>query len=404
MPGTAPGLSSPKPPAAPPGFTRGFPEAEFRARTARAQSLMAEAGLDALLLTTEPDIRYVTGFLTRFWESPTRPWFVVLPAVSDPVAVIPAIGADLMARTWITDIRAWPSPNPGDDGVTLLAETIAGFVPGTGRLGTPMGPETHLRMPLESWRALAQALAPRTISGDAGILASLRAIKSPAEIAKIQAACDVASRAFGRVPEIASVGTPLSSVFRRFQALCLDEGADWVAYLAGGAGQGGYADVISPATEAPLAPGDVLMLDTGLVVDGYFCDFDRNFAVPPVSSETDAAHARLIDAFEAGLAAARPGARAADLFHAMDGILTGGSAPPGRLGHGLGMQLTEGLSLIPQDETVLAPGMVLTLEPALALPSGRILVHEENIVIAEDGARLLSSPAPRAMPRLQAAL
>ena len=71
----------------------GFRDAEFRARCARAQELMDQAGLAALLLTTEPEIRYYTGFLTRFWESPTRPWFVVLPAKGAPIAVIPSIGA-----------------------------------------------------------------------------------------------------------------------------------------------------------------------------------------------------------------------------------------------------------------------------------------------------------------------
>ncbi|MCB1359057.1 MAG: aminopeptidase P family N-terminal domain-containing protein, partial [Maritimibacter sp.] len=47
-----------------------FPAVEFRARTLRLQEAMAAAGLDALLLTTPPDVFYVTGFLTRFWESP----------------------------------------------------------------------------------------------------------------------------------------------------------------------------------------------------------------------------------------------------------------------------------------------------------------------------------------------
>ncbi|MEL6280767.1 MAG: aminopeptidase P family N-terminal domain-containing protein, partial [Pseudomonadota bacterium] len=56
---------------------RGFPAEEFRARVARAQQRMAAADLEALLLTTEPDVRYFTGFLTRFWESPTRPWFLL---------------------------------------------------------------------------------------------------------------------------------------------------------------------------------------------------------------------------------------------------------------------------------------------------------------------------------------
>jgi Xaa-Pro aminopeptidase len=76
--------------SAPP--TRGFPQAEFRARTERAQTLMADSGLDAMLLTTEADIRYFTGFLTQFWQSPKRPWFVVVPVEGKPIAVIPEIG------------------------------------------------------------------------------------------------------------------------------------------------------------------------------------------------------------------------------------------------------------------------------------------------------------------------
>ena len=89
---------------------RGFPASDYRARVARAQARMADRGLAALLLTTEADLRYFSGFLTRFWESPTRPWFLIVPREGDPVAVIPAIGAALMARTWITDIRTWPAP------------------------------------------------------------------------------------------------------------------------------------------------------------------------------------------------------------------------------------------------------------------------------------------------------
>ena len=57
-----------------------FPEREYRDRLGRLQAAMATDGLDALLLTSPPDIFYVTGFLTRFWESPARPWFVVVPA------------------------------------------------------------------------------------------------------------------------------------------------------------------------------------------------------------------------------------------------------------------------------------------------------------------------------------
>ena len=74
-------------------MNRGFETAEFRSRVAKAQTLMAKHGFAAMLLSTEPEVRYFTGYLTRFWESPTRPWFVIVPATGDPIAVIPAIGA-----------------------------------------------------------------------------------------------------------------------------------------------------------------------------------------------------------------------------------------------------------------------------------------------------------------------
>ena len=79
-------------------MSRGFPVEEYRGRLARAQARMGEEGLGALLLTTEPELCYFTGFLTRFWESPSRPWFLILPVSGDPVAVIPSIGAALMGR------------------------------------------------------------------------------------------------------------------------------------------------------------------------------------------------------------------------------------------------------------------------------------------------------------------
>ncbi|NVJ96183.1 MAG: aminopeptidase P family N-terminal domain-containing protein, partial [Marivivens sp.] len=125
-----------------------FPTSEYRARVERLQARIAAAGQDALLLTSPADVFYVTGFLTRFWESPARPWFIVVPAQGDPIAVIPAIGADLMGRTWINDIRTWAAPDPVDDGVSLLADTLCDLVSEGGVIATPMGLETSARLPL----------------------------------------------------------------------------------------------------------------------------------------------------------------------------------------------------------------------------------------------------------------
>lgn len=376
----------------------GFPPEEFEARVARAQHRMQEAGLSALLLTTEPELRYFTGYLTRFWESPTRPWFLIVPASGKPVAVIPSIGAALMAQTWIDDIRTWSAPDLKDDGVSLLGDALTELTPDGAAIGCPDGHETHLRMPLADFGRLQSGIGTRRITGDHGILRALRMVKSTAEIAKIRAACQIGARAFARVPEIARVGTPIDHVFRHFQMLCLEEDADWVPYLAGGAEQGGYTDVISPATQTPLKPGDVLMLDTGLVRDGYFCDYDRNWSIGPASASVRAAHARLIEASDAAFEQARPGITASQLFHTMNAVLTNGGAgtEAGRLGHGLGMSLTEWPSLIPDDHTELQAGMVLTLEPGIAV-NDKILVHEENILITEGGPEFLS---PRIGPEI----
>jgi Xaa-Pro aminopeptidase len=376
---------------------RGFNEAEYRNRLARAQEMMAKTDMACLLLSTEPEVRYFTGYLTRFWESPARPWFLVVPAVGDPIAVIPSIGVALMSRSWIKDIRSWRSPDLQDDGVSLLRDALGEVAGADGKIGVPSGLETHVRMPMHSWDALQQGLL---IVDDAEIMVRLRKIKSQIEIAKIAQAGDIATRAFARVPEIAHAGVPLEKVFRHFQMLLLEEGADWVPYLAGAAGQDGYYDVISPATEAPLMQGDILMLDTGAVWDGYFCDFDRNFAVGAASAIAQLGHSSLIEAVDAGMAAAKPGAMMCDLFHAMAGVVAGDSdavANAGRLGHGLGMQLTEWPSIIPSDRTVLEPGMVLTLEPSVETVDGRIMVHEENIAITETGAVFLNARSGRSL-------
>jgi len=372
---------------------RGFPEAEFKARTQAAQARMAEEGLGALWLTSEADVRYFTGFLTRFWESPSRPWHLVVPVAGKPIAVIPAIGAALMGRTWIDDIRSWSAPNLADDGVSLLADTLSGV---DGPVGVPSGYETHLRMPLADFERI-KALSAHCFTDDRGIVAGLRAIKSDAEIAKITHICGIAGRAFGRMDEIAGEGVALSQVFRDFQRLLLEEGADWVPYISGGAEQDGYGDVISPAKDDPLQVGDVMMLDTGAVWDGYFCDYDRNFAIGTASDAAQGAHARLIQATDAAFQMARPGVRACDLWKVMADIV-GGGEEAGRLGHALGMQLTEGLSLTPHDQTILHPGMVLTLEPGTEVIAGKIMVHEENIVITEGAARAIS---PFATPELR---
>jgi len=369
----------------------------------RARRAMTAAGLDALLLTTEPEVRYFSGFLTQFWQSPTRPWFLVVPRSGKPIAVIPEIGAACMGRTWIEDIRTWSSPHPSDDGLSMLAATLGEAAGAAGRVGLPMARETHLRMPLAHFERLRQACGGIEFADDTGLVRDLRTVKSEAEIAKIGHICAVVSEAFAAAPTLFKIGQPEVEAFRAFRIECLRRGADEVPYLVGGAGPGGYGDIISPPSDRPLAEGDVLILDTGSVFDGYYCDFDRNFAFAHADDASRHAYDVTWKATEAGFAAARPGATCADLFHAMQSVLEAGGGrgnDVGRLGHGLGMQLTEWPSNAAFDMTVLKPGMVLTLEPGMGYGDGRVMVHEENIVIREDGAEYLTRRAAPELPVL----
>ena len=378
---------------------RGFAEEEFKARVNRAQTAMSDQGLEALLMTTEPEMRYFTGFQTQFWESPTRPWFLVLPASGDPIAVIPEIGQAGMKGTWITDIRCWPAPRPEDEGISLLVDLFGEL--GVKRIGMPMGHETSLRMPLSDFQKLSTQLSDAAFIDAAELMRELRFVKSNAEIAKIEFACQVASTAFENLPQNLTTGMSEREACTLLRQNMIHLGADHSPYLIAGSGPGGYGDIIMGPTDRRMETGDVLIIDTGTVFDGYFCDFDRNFAFGSADEATKSAYHAVFEATEAGFETARPGARMCDISNAMWAVLERAGAlgnSVGRMGHGLGMQLTEGPSVTPYDQSVLQVGSVITLEPGMEFLPGRQMVHEENIVITEEGARWLSRRATPDLP------
>lgn len=382
-------------------LVRGFSTAEFEARASRAQARMNSKGLAGLLVMTEPEVRYFSGFQTLFWQSPTRPWFLFVPADGKPIAIIPEIGAELMKRSWVDDIRTWSAPNPEDDGISLLTDLLAPYAAAGQTIGVMKGHETHLRMPLSDWEKLQASLPGLKIDDATMLVQGLRMVKSGAEIAKLSHICAIGSATFANVPNFVAEGMPLDQVFREFRREALAQGADDAPYVVGGADQGGYSDVISPPTQRPLTRGDVLMVDTGCTWDGYFCDFDRNWAIGKADDEARRAYDTLWRATEAGLATAKPGATCQDLFKAMSTVIaemddSGGDI--GRLGHGLGMQLTEQPSHATFDQTELLENMVLTLEPSLSYGNGLMMVHEENIVVTPEGGRLLTTRAAPELP------
>ena len=377
--------------------TRGFATDEYVRRADAVQQAMHIAGIDLLWLTTEADVRYLSGYLTQFWQSPTRPWHLLLPASGKPVAVIPSIGEACMRRTWIDDIRTWSSPDPADDGLSLLAESMTELAGPSLRIGIPMGAETSMRYPLQEFYRLQAALPSAQWVDATETLRQVRQIKSAVEIEKLRHICQITSLAFADIPTHVHQGMSEIEVFRIFKERCLFHGADDAAFVVGTADHGGYNDIISPPGEQRLTDGDILIIDTGCVFDGYFSDFDRNFAVGTLDDAVGEAHYRLWDATEKGLEAVRPGATCQDLYQAMNSILKETDGSVGRFGHGLGIQLTETPSITSFDQTVMQAGMVMTLEPGYTFAANKMLVHEENLVVTDDGYELLSTRAPRDM-------
>jgi len=384
------------------GLLRGFSDEEFEKRVDRAQRLLHEEGISALLVCTEPEVRYLTGFHTPFWQSPTRPWFVILPRSGKPVAVIPSIGEASMSETWIDDIRTWSSPNPSDEGVSLLAETLREILDTpceisneSLKIGLPMGNETHLRMPLIDFQQLNEKLSPHIFVDATEIIKTLRCIKSEEEIAKITKICEIVSDGFASLSNLLNVGMTEREAFQLFRLKLLELGADEVPYLVGATGPG-FSDIIKQPSDRVIQPGDLVMFDTGSTYDGYFSDFDRNMAFQFADDKAKSAYKIVWEATEAALKVAIPGNTTSDLWEAMASVLETESArndSVGRFGHGLGMQVTEWPSNTRSDGTVLQEGMVLTVEPNISWGDDHIMVHEENFVIRSDGVELLSRRA-----------
>ncbi len=384
-----------------------FSRAELEERFERARALMTKARLDAMVLTSEPNLEYMSGFATQFaWNTPTRPWYLVVPRLGRPVGVIPEIGlTNWLATSWIDDVRTWPSPRPRNEGLDILVDVLAGVRRRFGRFGAELGPESRLGMPVADLLRVKRTLAGFQLADCVGVMRELRLIKSAAEIARIRRMCQIAGDVFDAMPKLLTVGDTERDLVRTFQAAMMLGGADKTPYTAIGSGPGGYDSIIMGPTKRRIRKGDIFLIDTGSRYDSYFCDFDRNYAVGQAPDAAKRVHELLWRATEAGIDAARPGATAAGVFAAQAKVLVDGGIDlgnVGRFGHGLGRVMTEPPSNMPGDDTVLRPGMVLTIEPSAMYGRGKILVHEENLVVTEDRPLLLTRRAPREIPVIRA--
>ena len=229
----------------------------------------------------------------------------------------------------------------------------------------------------------------------------MRMIKTNEELKKIKFVCSIASDAYNALPSNLSIGNTEREAVHKLKIDILNRGADSVPFMPGISGQGGVSQIVCGPTDRILDDGDILFIDTGSTFDGYFCDFDRNYAFGRVASDVEKVYQILWQATEIGIKTAIPGATTNDIFNAMNKVIQDGGTignNVGRLGHGLGLQLTEPPSHRLGEKTVIKENMVLTIEPAMEYAPGKMIVHEENIIIQQDGAELITKRAPKEIP------
>jgi Xaa-Pro dipeptidase len=383
-----------------------FPPDEYRRRVEGARRLMAGGGIDCLLLTSEKSIRYLTGYHAQEWINQTYSRYVLLPLDREPIAVVPTGRVPgFQSTTWIRDIRSWLAPNPADDGVTLVTDALRSVLRPHGRVGAEIGPEMRLGVPVADFLRIRDALEISCV--DAGpILRRLRMVKSPLEIERISRAAQLTSEAFERLSRQLAPGKTERDVYNLMHVLLVELGAEKVPYIVPVSGAHGYDQINVGPTDRMLNTGDLLLIDVGATWRGYFCDFDRNFALGRTTDEFRSAHSLLFEATEAGINCIRPGRTMSDIWRAMTKVIAPDgrlNAWHGRMGHGVGLDLAEPPSLAEGDRTVLEEGMVLTLEPMVTLPGAggmpwRRMVHEEDGVVAKAGFDLLTRRAPSTLP------
>ena len=379
---------------------RGFSTQEFEQRLIKAQDVMQQYKLDGVLLTTPQNIRYFTGYDSQFWESPTRPWFVIVPASGKPIGIVPEIGESEFKKTWLDDIKTWPSPRPEDEGISIVKSTLEHLTKIHGQIGAEFGKEMAIRMPVKDLFKLKENLHTNIVDGSDAIW-EMRMIKTNTEIERIKKICSIASDAYYDLPSKLNIGDTEREEVNKLKIDIINRGADNVPFMPGISGEGGVSQIVCGPSDRIIEKGDILFIDTGSTFDGYFCDFDRNFAFGSATSEVEKVNEILWNATEAGINAAKPGVSTFDIFNTMNKIISDGNAVGnnvGRLGHGLGLQLTEPPSHRPGDNTIIKENMVLTIEPGMEYAKGKMIVHEENVVIRKDGAELITKRAPKEIP------
>ena len=376
-----------------------FPKEEYLKRLDNIHKKLENENIDAIVITSPANFRYFSGLDSNFWESPTRPWFLIISKNGKIKALVPSIGLSAIESTFIKDIEVWQSPNPKDEGTSLLKKIIKTF-PKNSNIGFELGMETYLRMSIKEFLKIKKDLQEYNFIDSTNIVWSLRKIKSDLEIKNIEKVCSITSKVFNNLINKISLGMSEREIATIFKKDLINNGVDYIMYLSCASGINGYNQIICNPSEKKIGDGDILIIDTGSTLNGYYCDFDRNFGFGNINQKSLDAYNKLWDATEKTLEIIKPGISCKEVYESLSKNLFSSNVKSsvGRMGHGFGLQLTEPPSIMIDDNTILEKNMILALEPSIEIENDLMLVHEENILITQNGNRLLSSRTPKELP------
>jgi Xaa-Pro dipeptidase len=244
-----------------------------------------------------------------------------------------------------------------------------------------------------------KADAPEADYPDASdVLASLRLRKARAEVEAMRRAVKIAQDALEAAIPLIKTGMTEKELSAELVVQLLRQGSEpelpFAPIVSGGPNA---ANPHASPSERQLQAGDLLVVDWGAAYDGYISDLTRTFAVGEVNDEYKKIHQIVQEANAAGRAAAMPGVPCAKVDQAARAAIEKagyGQYFTHRTGHGIGMEGHEEPYMRGDNMQLLEPGMAFTVEPGIYLPGRNGVRIEDNVVITESGADVLSD-----MPR-----
>jgi len=373
-----------------------FPPSEFEARWRAARTAMERVGIDALLLTSEANYRYFSGHYSSFWLSKARPMMMLLPREQDPMLIFTSNQTTLARRmSPVKDIRA--VNGYAAETIPLLAQAIRDAGVAKAKIGCELGFKQRLGIPLNDFRLLERMAPDAEFVDAADLLWDLRIIKSPAEIVYLRESARITAEAYDAMFEQVKPGMTERQAHQSFLIEMFKRGAERPGYIPVASGQGNYNCRAGGPTDRILQAGDLLIYDAGCSYFGYWSDFSRMVAVGNCTQEQANMYREVRDATHASLDEVKAGQPLKNIFHRARSEFDKRGLPwrdAHRIGHGIGLDVTEPPSISADSTLLMETGMVLTIEPLVQLPHG-LYQTEEVCAVTNAGYDLLTPPAPR---------